>query len=348
MVRLGKRLTAAAAAGMLAVSCMTGCGSASALNTEEVVATVGGEEVTLGVANFYARMIQGQYETYYAGMMGTTADQMWSQEFSEGMTMEDSVKDSILKTIEEMYVIAQHTEEYDVALSDEEKAVIEETAETFLADNTDHALASVSGDKEIVKKILELSSIQSKMTEKMREGVDEEVSDEEAAQKSMQYAFFAYSSTDEDGNSIDLSEEDKAVLKESARSLVDRARAGEDFETVAGELSANVSTASFDAESTSPNADLIAAADGLTEEGGITDVIETDQGVYVAKLTSLFDREATDKKKENIVEQRRQEQYSSLLEEWTEAADIKEEDRVWKKVSFSDLGITIKDTSADE
>lgn len=347
MIRVSKKITAVAAAGVLAASCMTGCGSGS-INTAEVVATVGGEEVTLGVANFYARITQGQYESYYAGMMGMTGEQLWQQEYSEGMTMEDTIKDNILKSIEDMYVIAQHAEEYDVALSEDDRSAIEKAADTFIADNSKEVLSSVSGEKEVVAKLLELMTIQSKMTDKMREGVNEEVSDEEAAQKGMQYVFFSYLSTDEEGNSIDLPDEDKAVLKGSAQSLVDRTRAGEDFETVAGELSVSVSTSTFDAESTTPDADLIAAADALTEEGSITDVIETDRGLYVAKLTSMLDRDATDKKKESIVEQRKQEQYTALLEEWTEAADIKEEDKVWDKVSFAELGITIKDTSGEE
>ena len=39
---------------------LTGCGT---INTDETVATVGDEKITLGVANFYARLQQAQYET---------------------------------------------------------------------------------------------------------------------------------------------------------------------------------------------------------------------------------------------------------------------------------------------
>lgn len=45
----------------------------------------------------------------------------------------------------------------------------------------------------------------------------------------------------------------------------------------------------------------------------MTGAIESDAGVYVAKLTSLLDREATDQKKASIIEERKQEQYDSLL-----------------------------------
>lgn len=43
------------------------------------------------------RMMQGQYETYYAGMMGTTAEELWTQDAGDDKTYEESVKDSVRK-----------------------------------------------------------------------------------------------------------------------------------------------------------------------------------------------------------------------------------------------------------
>ena len=69
------------------------------------------------------------------------------------------------------------------------------------------------------------------------------------------------------------------------------------METVASAAGLTAQTATFDSESTSPDKDLIAAADALANEGDVTDIIETENGIYIAKLTSLLDREATDSKK---------------------------------------------------
>jgi len=119
------------------------------------------------------------------------------------------------------------------------------------------------------------------------------------------------------------------------------------METVASAAGLTAQTATFDSESTSPDKDLIAAADALTNEGDVTDIIETENGIYIAKLTSLLDREATDSKKESIVSERKKEQYDSLLEQWKKDTKIKEEKKVWKKISFEKQGVTIKtsDTS---
>ena len=74
MVRFGKKAALLAMAGVLTAASVTGC--SGAIDAEATVVTVGKEKVPLGVVNFYARMMQGQYETYYAGMMGTTAEEV--------------------------------------------------------------------------------------------------------------------------------------------------------------------------------------------------------------------------------------------------------------------------------
>ena len=339
MVHFGKKAAVLTAAGVLAATAVTGC--SGSINTDAVVATVGDDEISLGVANFYARMTQGQYETYYASMMGTTGDAMWTQEAGEDQTYEESVKDGLLENLENMYLISQHAADYEVSLTEEEEDAIAEAAAQFDEDNTDEAKETVSGYRKDIEEFLRLATIQTKMDSKMREGVDEEVSDEEAAQKAMQYVFFSYTTTDDSGNTTELTDEEKESLKTDAQSLVDRVNAGEDISTVAEELGQTAYDLTFDSESTSPNEDLIAAVDAFETEGQVTDVIEADDGLYVGRLTSLLDRDATDQKKTSIVEERRQEQYDSLLEEWRNDTDIKVDEKVWDKVDFEDTGVTI-------
>ncbi|MDM8210186.1 peptidyl-prolyl cis-trans isomerase [Mediterraneibacter glycyrrhizinilyticus] len=346
MVHFGKKAAVLTAAGVLAATAVTGC--SGSINTDAVVATVGDDEITLGVANFYARMTQGQYETYYASMMGTTGDAMWTQEAGEDQTYEESVKDSLMENLENMYLISQHAADYEVSLTEEEEDAIAEAAAQFDEDNTDEAKETVSGYRKDIEEFLRLATIQTKMDSKMREGVDEEVSDEEAAQKAMQYVFFSYTTTDDSGNTTELTDEEKESLKTDAQSLVDRVNAGEDISTVAEELGQTAYDLTFDSESTSPNEDLIAAVDAFETEGQVTDVIEADDGLYVGRLTSLLDRDATDQKKTSIVEERRQEQYDSLLEEWRNDTDIKVDEKVWDKVDFEDTGVTIITSETEE
>lgn len=341
-----KKLVVMTAAGVLAVSSLTGCGS---LNHDAEVAKVGDESISLGVANFFARMQQAQYETYYAGMMGMTGEEMWAQEISEGTTYESSVKDSVMESLEELYLLRQHMGDYDISLTEEENTKIAEAAAAFEAANKD-GKKLVSGYEKYVKEYLELVTISNKMDAAMKEGVDENVTDEEAAQKAMSYVYFSFTKTSDDGSSEDMTDEEKEALKTTAEQFLTDLKADEtkDIDAVAEASGQTVQTVTFDSESTSPASELIEAADALKNEGDITDLIETDYGYYVGKVTSMLDRDATDAKKESIVQQRKQDQYDEILDSWKEDTKIQVNENVWKKVKFENQGVTIKQVEEEE
>lgn len=335
MRNLKKKVVVFATAASLAAVSMTGCAS---FENADTVATVGGDKIPAGVANFYARYQQGMIETNLGSMLG---DNMWTQEVSEGKTYEDNVKDSVMDALQQMYILEDHMAEYEVALTDEEKSAIQEAEKKFDEGNELEAKELVSGETEYVERVLTLLTIQKKMTDAVTKDVSTEVSDEEAAQKSMQYVSFPYTTTDEEGNSKTLTDEEKAALKETAAAFLEGAKAAEDFAAYATEQGKEAQTATFDSESTSPAAELIAAADSLGV-GGFTDVIETENGLYVAKVTSLLDRDATDAKKETIVNSRKSEKFNEVYDGWKKDTKIKVNKDVWAKVDFQDVGVTVK------
>lgn len=341
-----KRFMILALAGVMAVSTFTGCGR---MDENEVVATVEGDEISAGLANFYARMNQAQYETWYAGYMG---DNMWASEAEEGKTYEESVKDQIMEDLQNMYLLEDHMKDYEIEISEEEEAAIKEAASDFDEANGLEEKGKVSGSVDNVERLLRLFTIRQKVGDAIRATADTEVSDEEAAQKAMKYVAFSYNKTDEEGNSAPLTDDEKAELKKDAEDFAKGVKTADDFAAYASEKGYEAKDATFDAEETMAiPAELAGAADQL-EEGGVTDVVETDNGLYVAKVTSLLDREATDAEKQNIVSQRQQEKYDEAIEGWRKDAEISVVEKVWKKIDFNELSVTMyvddSDPYADE
>lgn len=335
------RFAALAIAAAMAVSALTGCGSGN-LNSDDVVAEFGDTKIKAGVAEFYARYQQASYEAYYMPYYG---DNMWTTEVSDGSTYEDSVKNNALDTLKTMYVLETHMDEYNVEYTSDDEAAVAEAAQAFVDANDDSALSASAGDIENVKEVLKLITIQRKMYNAMIEDADTEVSDDEAAQKSMSYAFFSFETTDDSGNKTTLDDDGKVALKETAMNFQTEAANGtKTFEECAEKAGVEAQTATFDSDTTSPSTDLIKAADVLGE-GQVTDVIETDSGYYVAQVTSMLDREATDAKKTSIISERQQTLYSDLCKEWVEAADITVHENVWKKLDFTKHGVTMKTQS---
>lgn len=345
-----KRLLMIAAAMMLAATSLAGC--ASSVNADETVLKVNDTKLSAGVANFYARYIQAQYETYYAAYLG---DNMWNTEADEGKTYEESVKDSVMDTLELMLVLEDHMEDYDVSLTDEEKEAVKKTAKQFDEDNSLENKEKIRSDNDSVERLLTLLAIQQKMTDAIQEDADTKVSDDEAAQKKMDYVLFSYtkedSSKDESGSdsekSAEMTGEEKADVKKKAEEFAKSAQEDNlQFAELAKEADAEVQSATFDSESTTPSEDLIAAADKL-EKGEVSDVVETDEGCYVARVTSLKDKDATETKKTEIVQQRKTDLFNEVTDEWKDDADIKVYKSVWEKVDFNDVSVTIKQTESE-
>lgn len=323
-----------AMAAMLAVTSLTGCGS---LKGNETAITVGEDKVTAGVANFYARYTQAQYETYYGAYLG---ENMWSTNASEGKTYEESVKADVQEELEKIVLMEQHMDEYGVELTEDDKAMIDKSAAKFNKDNDLENKDKVSGDKETVKEVLTLMAVKSKMAKAIGEKADLEVTDEEAAQKKMDYVYFAYSGSDENGKAVPYTEEQKADLKKDAEAMAEAVKAGGDLAALAEEKTLDLQTVTFDDESTAPETDFAKEAYKLTE--GDVEMIETKTGCYVAKITSDLDADATAQKKTEIINKRKADLVAKTCDGWKKDTKIKVNKNVWKKMDFNKLRVTIK------
>lgn len=329
-----KRVFILMLAGIMTVAAFTGC----SLKGDEAAITVDDTEITADVANFYARYTQAQYETYYSAYI---KGDMWKSDASEGENYEESVKSSIQQGLEDMVLLEKHMGDYKVSLSDAEKKVIADTAQKFDDDNSLEDKEKVSGEKKTVERVLTLMAVRQKMKAAIEKGADTKVSDEEAAQKSMEYVLFSYNPEAGSDSAEALTEEEKREMKEKAQSFAQSLKDGGNFSKLAKKAGVEVQKATFDSESQTPNADLVKAADTL-KKGEFTDVIETDAGCYVAKLTSLLDRDATDARKDTIVSERKTKLYNDTCEKLRKEAKIKVHKGVWKKIDFNDLTVTMK------
>ena len=52
------------------------------------------------------------------------------------------------------------------------------------------------------------------------------------------------------------------------------------------------------------------------KEGETSDVIETDSALYIVRLDSETDKDATEKNRQNIIDKRKSDHYNEVLEGW--------------------------------
>lgn len=346
MKKVMKKVVALAAVTAMSMTALMGC--ASSIDNSEVVATVGEKEITAGLANFYTRYQQASVESYYEAMLG---ENIWSMEIQDGYTYGDSIKETIMGTLQEMYLLDAHAEEYKVALTDDEMAKIEAAVAAFEEANDEKTKKLISGETEYITEMLRLTTLSEKVSAAMVADVDTKVSDDEAAQKKVRYVSFEKVSTDDSGAEVEMTADEIAAVKKEAEDFLAAAKANGSLENYAKGKDVDALTVSFDSKSTTISENFIKTVDALGE-GEFAAVIEEEDAFYVAQLESLLDREATDAKKESIVSTRQNEKYSELVEDWYEATEIVVNDKVWDKIELRALDMTVKtieeDTTAEE
>ena len=449
----------------LMLGSLSGCSKKEAeFNPEAAAVTVNGDEISAGLVKFATHYTQALTEDLYKNYMGVS-DPMSQDIYGNGSTMGDMIKSQTVTTLENMVLAEQKMEEYGVELTDDEKSTISETAKKFLDDNGEEVLEKMGATQETVERYLTLRLIQNKMEPAMSADVDTEVSDDEAAQRKVQYAMFraeteaesesetetgseaesgseaatevveettlvetegatevstaAENSTDaaaaeaatekaaeaetaaltgetdtktqsaaetetesvseavtdaaaeadgteasteavteaasteaeteavsgsaqETETETETETEDPAMVEAKAKSLakaeelIAKVKAGENFETAANEVDpdAACSTMTFGSDSTSVVEGLITATEGLDDGTLVETPIETDSGYYVAQVVSKLDRDATDQKKEEIVDQRKSDRISELYTQWKDDGEVSENEDVLAQITF--------------
>lgn len=371
-------LTACVAAASLA-----GCGKTKEIDPTAAVATLDGEELSFGAVSCLFRYQQAQFESMYSSWLKSYyGDNLWAADLTgSGETYGETFKNEIMSGVEKMLLTEKHMADYGVEITEDEAAAITAAAQEFLAANDEELLNKMYATQENLERILTLYTIQAKVEEEMGADVDTEVSDEEAAQRTVTYVRFDTKSEEESeieteaetaaeqteaetaanvteaesvktGSSDEEETEDeetkaaKAEAKERAEAFLAEAKEAEDFAAAAEEVTANDADAStsyytFGDEDTYPDEAIITATKDLEDNTLVEEVIEVNNSYYVLHVDDAFDEDAVAEKKEEIIESRRLELVQDIYLEWMEASDFKVHEKVYDQLVY-DMALTVE------
>ncbi len=211
MKRAGMTLLSAS----LVMTSLAGCSKneESSFDADAAVLTVNEETVTAGLVSFAVHYSQAQTQEMYEYYFG---DNPYSYEYSDDYTIGDMVIEGCISTLQEMVLARQHMDEYDVSLTEDEETAISEAAAAFIEANDEETLEVMSATQEIVEEYLSLITIQTKMEVAMCADVDTEVSDEEAAQRRVEYVYVAMETEGETEEETETEEAESAAEDETA------------------------------------------------------------------------------------------------------------------------------------
>lgn len=320
-----KRLAAAALGLILAVGTMTGCGTSGGQgevtkNGNKTLFTYDGVDVSLKKAWIYAKMTAAQYEASYSTYFG---EDFWSMDMGtdeEGntTTFEEYAKEQIVARIKQIIVLNNHAEEAGASLSEEEEEQCAEYAAAFAEDESGaKILAECGATEEDMTEIYEENALASKVQEYMIKDTDTNVSDDEARETTITRVVFATTTTDDDGNTVDMSAEEKAQVLATAQSALAKLQAGTDIADIAEEQGYTNTSETF-ATGESEEGEAFEQLLATMNDGDITqEVQECDNGYVIARLDAYTDAEATESNRESIISERQQTKFSEVYDGWT-------------------------------
>jgi len=334
-----KKLTALVMAGVICASVFTGCG----VNPGETVATLGEQTITFDVANFlckYQKATMDDMYVSYAEYYGV--ESLWDQDVSgNGSTMEADFKADVMKMLHELYTLKAHMADYNVEVTEEEEAAIEEAVKAFMKGNSEEAIKEFGATEEVVTEVLTLYTIQAKMRKAIIVDVDRVVSDEDANMRG--YSVIEISlegETDETGAQVTYTDEQVAEIKANATKMTE-ALQSTPMETVAEEYGYEVSEGAYgkDGETLDGVAlaeELVTALDAL-QVAQVSGMIETDTTLYFARIDEETDTEATEEHREAIITERENARYDEVLKKWQTDDGWEVKENVVAKIDFHNL-----------
>lgn len=319
---------------MMTVS-LIGCSSEN-----KIVATVNGQDITLGNYEKLLALSKSSMETYYGS-------DIWSQEVEDGKTYEEMLKEMILETMIGSEVIYQQAEKDKVAPTDEQ---IQEQIDSFnesMKNDTDsqEEFKKMGIDDEFLKfqfaRDLANTNLQEKFEEDTKISEDEmkkyyEENKDDFYTDTVTASHILIKTIDDDGN--ELSDAKKKEAKKTAEEALAKVKSGEDFAEVAKGYSEDSSASNGGELGTFGRGEMVTEFEDAAfamKAGEISDIVETEYGYHIIKVTERVDKQETyDDVKDQIKTTLASEKYTEYVEKLKKDSTIEQKEDIVKSAKF--------------
>lgn len=307
---------------------------------DKTVATVNESEITLGNYEKLLALNKLTMESYYGS-------DVWSTEIEEGKTYEDTLKEMVIDSMTTSEVIYQEAEKQKVAPTDEQ---IQEQIESFnesIKDDEDYQkqLKNIGIDEEFLKYQFSRDLANANLQEKFTEEADISESEMKTYYDENKDSYYTDTVTashiliktqDDEGN--ELSEDKKKEAKEKAEEVLAKVKSGEDFAELAKEYSEDSSASSGGELGTFGRNKMVAEFEDAAfamKKGEISDIVETEYGYHIIKVTDRVDKQQTfDEVKDQVKSTLASDKYNEHVEKLKEDSTIETKEDIVKSAKF--------------
>lgn len=254
-----------------------------------------------------ARVILTNYQNMYASMYGLD---LWERKFEDN-DLETYVKDLTISRLAQIMAMDYLAQDREISLTDEEKKKIRNAAADYYDSLNDAEKEYMQVKQADIEKLYTRYGLANKLYTFLTQGVNDEVSDEEARVMEAQQIF--------------VTDENKA--KEVQQQL----KEGGDFLSVANLYNeASETEVSFGKNDV---AQEVAQEAFNLENEQVSRKIKTENGYYFIKCINHYNQEKTDANKSVILEKRRKEAFDDVYQEFLTNLPSEFNEKVWEKVT---------------
>ena len=318
---------------------MVGC--SSKVNKDENIATVNGSGIIVGNYEKVLGLNKQSMEAYY----GNT---IWDQEIEEGVKYKDKFKEMILDQMIYTEVIYEAAKKENLLPTEEEVNKSIEEFNTSIKDTDAYKkqLKELGIDDNFLKYQFERNLASDNYKEKfnkdnavtndeMKKYYDENKDDFYIDQVEASHILIK-TIDDEDKK---LSDEKKAEAKKKAEEVLAKAKAGEDFSELAKEYSQDTVSAKNGGDlGFFKKGEMVKPFEEAAfsmKVGEISDLVESDFGYHIIKVTDKEDRQKTfDEVKETIRKTLQDEKCDAQVEKLKEEAKVEKNEEILEKVNI--------------
>ena len=297
---------------IIIMACMlAGCTGCQVANTDIMVSNpltarqlfeIGGNACGMKEAAVYLANYQNIYGTAY------TID-LWQHDFGDE-SLTDFVKSVTLEELTRVYCMDLLAEVQEIALTEEEMSLVSQAAEEYYASLTADEQSYLDVSESDIEEYYTHYALAQKLYNSLTDGVNEEVSDDEARVMEIMQIFVIDSS--------------------AAAEVAERLANGDDFAAVANiynELPAIQVTISRD-----DIPDEVEEVAFQLDNDAMSGMIPVEDGYYFIKCLNKYNEELTEANKSNIVEKREKEAFDDVYNAFVETlySDLNEE--LWEEL----------------
>lgn len=326
---------------ILSAVAITGCGKENTQNakTEEgqettVVLTtgfakdeifrIGKSSCTLSEAMVFLVNMQNQYENVYGA-------KIWEKNYDEE-SLPDKLKDIVVARMAQIKTMNLLAQEYGVVLDAAEEEKVKAAANTYYSSLNKKEIEYMRVDEVIIENLYREYALANKVYNAIIEDVNPEISDDEARTITVQTIFIKTYALDADGNKVSYTAEAKKTAKKKAQEIQELSVSGNDFNQLISKYNEGEKSSYSFGKGEMEKSFEEAAFNLGTEE--ISGVVETENGYYIIKCISTFDRKETDANKEKIVEKRKKEAFNQVYDDFVSTQLRNMNDKLWDGISL--------------